>query len=318
MNIEILGTESLGVRSLCCFVESADARVLIDPGVSLAPWRFGLRPHKRELAASKVAREKILARAAQADLLVISHYHFDHCTPAVRRRLEWSDEERANQLYRGKMIYAKSADSFINPSQRRRAYHLWKRTDCRVLPADGAHFKNVSFSGPLPHGEENSPRGWVIATVVVEGAERFVHASDIQCLHDPTVEAVLALRPTTLLVSGPPLYLSELDPKLAEGAMKNLHALIREVPVMILDHHFLRSEDALARLAELQEAAMKVQHKLVCAAEFAGRDKPLLLEARRRDLHAKEPGDPLWYQRLFDGDKRMIAEVEALAAEMGL
>jgi hypothetical protein len=317
MKIEILGTESLGVRSLSCYVETGETRVVIDPGVSLAPWRFGLRPHKRELAASKAAREKILARAAQAEILVISHYHFDHCTPAVKRRFEWSDEERATQLYRGKLIYAKSAESNINPSQRRRAYHLWKRTDCCLLPADGAHYKNVSFSPPLFHGEENSPRGWVIATLIVEGEDRFVHASDIQCLHEPAVESILALKPTILFLSGPPLYLAELDPRLAEIGMKNVQTLARELPLVILDHHILRDEAGLARLEEARQVAAKAQHQLVSAAEFAGRS-PLLLEARRRELHQREPEDVLWYQRLWNGDKRMIAEIEAIAAGLGL
>ena len=317
MKIEILGTESLGVRSVSCYVETDETRVLIDPGVSLAPWRFGMRPHKRELAASKAAREKILARAAQSDILVVSHYHFDHCTPAVKRRFEWSDEQRAAQLYQGKLIYAKSAEASINPSQRRRAYHLWKRSDCRLVPADGAQWKNVTFSPPLPHGEQNSPRGWVIATMIEEGDERFVHASDIQCLYEPAIESVLALRPTILLVSGPPLYLAELDPKLAEAGIENMRTLVREVPTVILDHHILRTEEGLEQLEQLRTQAAKVQHRLVCAAEFMGRS-PLLLEAHRRELHEKEPEDALWYQRLWNGDKRMIAEVEALAQEMGL
>ena len=317
MKIEILGTESLGVRSLSCYVETGETRVLIDPGVSLAPWRYGMRPHKRELAASKRTREKILARAAQSDLLVISHYHFDHCTPAVSRRLEWSDEGRAAQLYRGKLIYAKSAESSINPSQRRRAYHLWKRPDCRLVAADGARWKNVTFSAPLPHGEGNSPRGWVIATLIEEGDERFVHASDIQCLYEPAIEAVLALRPTILLVSGPPLYLEELDPALAQAGIKNLQTLVRECPLVIADHHLLRSEEGLKQIERLHQEAAKVQHRVLCAAEFAGR-APLLLEAQRRELHEKEPEDVLWYQRLWNGDRRMVAQIEALAVEMGL
>ncbi len=317
MKIEILGAESLGVRSLSCYVTTRDLRVLIDPGVSLAPWRFGLRPHKRELAASKAARDKILARAAQSDLLVISHYHFDHCTPAVKRRFEWSDEERATRLYAGKLIYAKSAESRINPSQRRRAYHLWKRTDCQLLPADGARYKNVAFSAPLCHGEENSARGWVIATLVEEGDERFVHASDIQCLSESSVEAVLALRPTVLLVSGPPLYLAELDPRLADASVKNLQTLIREVPLVILDHHILRAEDALARLREWRDLARQSRHDLLCAAEFMGR-APLLLEAQRHRLHEDEPVDMFWYQKVSNRDKKILAEIEGIIAELGL
>ena len=35
MNVEIIGAESLGVRGLCCFVETKDRKILIDPGVAL-------------------------------------------------------------------------------------------------------------------------------------------------------------------------------------------------------------------------------------------------------------------------------------------
>lgn len=288
---------------------------MIDPGVSLSPWRFGLRPHKKELAASKIVRERILACASKADLIVISHYHFDHCTPGIKRRFEWTNEARATQLYGGKLIYAKSTEAFINPSQKRRAYHLWKRGDCQIAPADGARFKNVSFSHPLFHGEENSPRGWVIATLIEEGAERFVHASDIQCLHTKSVEYVLSLCPTILLISGPPLYLDELDPKLAQMGRENLQTLVREAPMVILDHHILRSQEALRLMDELRQEAEKVGHKVLCAAEYMGRP-PLLLEAQRKELHAKDPVDALWYQRLYNEDKRVMAEVEALAAEL--
>ena len=35
MSLEIIGAESLGVRSLCCLVSLPDRRIVIDPGVSL-------------------------------------------------------------------------------------------------------------------------------------------------------------------------------------------------------------------------------------------------------------------------------------------
>jgi hypothetical protein len=34
MKIEILGAESLGVRSLCCFVQTENQKILIDPGMA--------------------------------------------------------------------------------------------------------------------------------------------------------------------------------------------------------------------------------------------------------------------------------------------
>ena len=35
MIIEIIGTESLGVRGLCCLVKISERRIVIDPGIAL-------------------------------------------------------------------------------------------------------------------------------------------------------------------------------------------------------------------------------------------------------------------------------------------
>jgi predicted metallo-beta-lactamase superfamily hydrolase len=40
-----LAFDSFGVRSMSTFVETDDLRILIDPGVALAPIRYGLEPH---------------------------------------------------------------------------------------------------------------------------------------------------------------------------------------------------------------------------------------------------------------------------------
>ena len=43
-----LAFDSFGVRSMATFVETDDLKVLIDPGVALAPVRYGLEPHPLE------------------------------------------------------------------------------------------------------------------------------------------------------------------------------------------------------------------------------------------------------------------------------
>lgn len=44
MKIEILATESLGVRGICCFVETKKRKILIDLGVALGYKKAGLLP----------------------------------------------------------------------------------------------------------------------------------------------------------------------------------------------------------------------------------------------------------------------------------
>lgn len=48
MHIEPLSFDSMGTRSMCTYIETEDMRIVIDPGVSLAPKRYGLPPHDRE------------------------------------------------------------------------------------------------------------------------------------------------------------------------------------------------------------------------------------------------------------------------------
>jgi len=40
MKIEIVGTESMGVRGMCCFVQTESRKILIDPGIALGYKRY--------------------------------------------------------------------------------------------------------------------------------------------------------------------------------------------------------------------------------------------------------------------------------------
>ncbi|MBU0703717.1 MAG: hypothetical protein KKC18_07605 [Chloroflexi bacterium] len=52
MHIEIIGTESLGVRELCV-VEIRDRKIVIDPGPALGYERDGLFPHLAQVAVGE-------------------------------------------------------------------------------------------------------------------------------------------------------------------------------------------------------------------------------------------------------------------------
>ena len=41
MTLEIIATESLGVRGMCCLVTTGERRILIDPGLALGYLRHG-------------------------------------------------------------------------------------------------------------------------------------------------------------------------------------------------------------------------------------------------------------------------------------
>jgi len=78
VRVEILGTESVGVRGLCCTVQVSDRKIVIDPGVALGFRRHGLLPHPVQVAVSEKIREEIQRALKDATDVVISHYHGDH------------------------------------------------------------------------------------------------------------------------------------------------------------------------------------------------------------------------------------------------
>lgn len=58
--IEIIGTESLGVRGLSCLVTTGVRRIVIDPGVALGYLRHGLLPHPCQVAEGERVRQRII------------------------------------------------------------------------------------------------------------------------------------------------------------------------------------------------------------------------------------------------------------------
>ncbi|MFH0897906.1 MAG: hypothetical protein V1850_07685 [Candidatus Bathyarchaeota archaeon] len=119
-----LAAESLGVRSMSTYITTPDVKVLIDPGVSLGP-RFGLLPYPIEYRLLKECRKNIACAAAESDIVVINHYHFDHSTPTFTDYV-WNflDMEVAHQIYGGKIMLAKDFKSNVNAIQRRRGWML--------------------------------------------------------------------------------------------------------------------------------------------------------------------------------------------------
>src|SRR5271157_2650394 len=122
LRITPIGFESLGVRSMCTFVETPDVRILIDAGVALGP-RLRRLPHPQEYKARNECRAKIREYAAKADVVVISHYHNDHHTPNYTETV-WvgCTAEEAEAIYGNKLVLAKDIRNAINFNQRKRGW----------------------------------------------------------------------------------------------------------------------------------------------------------------------------------------------------
>jgi len=294
-----LATESFGVRSMCTYVKTADVRILLDAGVSLAPSRFGLPPHPKEYEAIVECRRKIAEAAEKADVVTLSHYHFDHHTPSYTDWFcNWSSAEVARQIYEGKIVLAKSYRDKVNFSQRRRGWMFSKtggKYAKRVDSADGKTFEfgdtKLKFSEPVFHGPANSALGWIIMAAVECDGEKILFASDVQGpMHNQTLDIILAQKPQLIIIGGPPTYLAwtKIEEEHLEQGMKNLETIVKHVPVTVLEHHLLRDEKWTEHSQSLFSVATRIGHKIVTAAEHMQKENNLL-EFKRKYLFETEP-----------------------------
>jgi predicted metallo-beta-lactamase superfamily hydrolase len=282
-----LAFESMGVRGMATCVETEDLRILFDPGCALGP-RFSLRPSEQEYLALSEARERILRASRKARVLAVSHYHFDHYTPPFENwEWTWSSPDLAERLYKGKTLLVKDYQG-LPAVQRKRGYLFQKfsREISELVIADGGRFHwgrtEVEASEPQPHGP--SPSAGVLFFAVRRGGSCLVYAPDLQGVSGESVRTILRWRPDVLVAGGPPLYLLgyRFRREDLELATSNLTLLVREVPLVILDHHLFRSCDGPSYLKELSQKVGR-SSRVVSAAEFMGKEL-LLLEARRKEL----------------------------------
>jgi len=298
ITIAPLAAESLGVRSMCTFVETPDVRVLLDAGVSLGPFRNGFPPHPREYKALKAARKRIAQAADKAEIVTISHYHFDHHTPSYTDWFQnWSSDEAARQIYEGKVILAKSYRDRVNFSQRHRGWifaHTGGKYAERLEYVDGKEYTfgetRIRFSEPVVHGEASSGLGWLLMTAIERDGERVLFTSDVQGpMHSATLRIILHENPSVVIVGGPPAYLAGLvNEENIQLGLRNLEEIARNIPITILEHHLLRQEDWRETAKPIFETAAKTGHGVNTAAEFLKKEN-VLLESKRKQLFETEP-----------------------------
>ena len=202
MKIIPLASDSMGTRSMATFVETKDTKVLIDPGVALGPYRYGLEPHPLEWEKMDEDWKKIKRYAKKAKVLIVTHYHYDHHDP----------DEPA--VYKNKILFTKHPKDNINKSQKKRARYFLNQLG--ELPkemefSDGNEFSfgktTIRFSEAVPHGT-NTKLGYVTEVCVIEGRDRFVYTSDVQgpCLKEQ-LRFILDERPRVLFCDGPMTYM---------------------------------------------------------------------------------------------------------------
>ncbi|MEW6069049.1 MAG: MBL fold metallo-hydrolase [Candidatus Thermoplasmatota archaeon] len=276
MKIIPVAADSLGVRSMATLVETKDLKIFIDPGAALGPSRYGLPPAKEEWQALDEAYQEISRIAKNCDVLIISHYHYDHHDPE-------------SDFYEGKKVFAKDRLKNINLSQKERGKYFEDRVkeNCKLVYCDSQEFEfgnvKIKFSEPFYHGVEKTRLGFVLMTTIEENNKfKFLHASDVQGpVSERAREYIIKEAPDLLYVDGPPiLFLGwKFSYKNLEQAVENLLRIIKELDCeIILDHHLLRD----LRYKELLSKVYTRGNVKSCA-EYLGKELNML-EARRKEL----------------------------------
>ena len=288
MELEIIGAESLGVRSLCCLIALPDRRIVIDPGVALGYRRHGLLPHPLQVAVGRRVRERIRAVLDDATDVVFSHFHGDHVPLADANPYQLSIEALPSRF--GELQCWSKSDEDLSAVMSKRFGDLAELLGENMQVAEGRSEGPLSFSRAVPHGARDN-RGTLMMTRIEMGNGVFVHASDIQLLDDATVDKVISWQPTIVLAAGPPLYLDRLSDAEIERAWNNAVRLAQGIDVVILEHHLMRSAEGAIWLDKLADA---VGRKMYCAADFMGRPRQFL-EAERTQLYETMPVPEDWH-----------------------
>ncbi len=283
MKIELIAADSFGTRSMATFIKTKDVKIVIDPSTALGPRRYGLPPHKLEIERLEEHWNTIKSFVRRADVIIITHYHYDHHNP------------REPEIFENKKLFIKNPREKINYSQKRRSsYFLEVLGDIpdSIEIADGReiNFGNtfVKISEPVYHGT-NERLGYVLEVYIERGRKSFLYTSDVEgpSLEDQ-VKFIIEMNPRVLYVDGPMSYMLgyRYSKKSLEASKKNLIKIIEETKVkdIVLDHHLLRDLNWRERMKEVFEAGEEHRVRVCCAAEFMNR-KVEMLEALRKELY---------------------------------
>lgn len=116
INIMPVWFDSMGAKSMCTFIKTPEIRVIIDPGFAIMQRSYPLKDEEK-VAFLKAAEERIKKYTKKADIVIITHFHYDH----YKRPVEFPES------YIDKTLYIKNPNEWINYSQ-------WKRT--RIMYED--------------------------------------------------------------------------------------------------------------------------------------------------------------------------------------
>ena len=277
MKILPVASDSLGVRSMATYIETKDCKVFIDPSAALGPSRYGLIPTDQEIRALDQTKQEIAKIVDRCDVIIISHYHYDHYDPSEK-------------FYIGKKVFAKDIENNINKSQKERGTDFKNiiENQCDLEYSDDSKHQigntKIVFSPPFFHGPENIRLGYVIMATIDDGEKKILHSSDVQ---GPVTENaknyIMDQKPDLLIMDGPPTnFLGwRFSKQSLQHASDNLVEIIKKLGCeVILDHHLLRDLKYLEIFSEPYKVG---KEKVKTFAEYLGKENNTL-EAHRKEL----------------------------------
>lgn len=278
MVIVPLAFDSMGARGSSCLVEVGGKKILIDPGVNLGPKRHKLPPHPLEEERKKSLWGRIKLSGEEADIIVLTHYHYDHLNP------------EGYDVFYNKTIFLKHPEKNLNYNQMRRASLLMediKNKVQEIVFADGITINmqdvTISFSQAVPHGMDTR-RGCVIQVFIEGGSESFLFTSDIEGANlNEQIDFIIERNPDILLIDGPAITFPECrSHRISEIVEKT------DIKKIVIDHHIMRETNWKEYIEDAYMVAREKGVEILSAAEFKGEEEDLL-EARRVELYEKYP-----------------------------
>jgi len=286
MKVIPIAYDSMGVRSMATFVASKDVSITIDPSVSLAPSRYGLPPHEVELQRMNEKWAEIKERVKNSQLVIITHYHYDHHNP------------NEVEIFEGKKLLLKHPKEKINRSQMNRASYFLdelQRVDVDVDFCDGKKYEvenlYIELSNPVFHGA-NDRLGYVVEVFIDDGKDSFLFSSDVEGpVHEHQLEFMIEKNAKLVFIDGPMTYMLgyRFSQKSLKQSIRNLIRLIEntDLKTLVLDHHLTRDLRWQEKMNEVFKRGEEVGVEVTSAARFIGMEEDLL-EARRDELYGKK------------------------------
>ncbi len=291
--IHILGTESLGVRGLSCYIESNDHKILVDPGVALGYTRWRLHPHPLQAVIGDIVRSKIAEFWRIADYVVFTHMHGDHI-PLYNANPFQLDLYMLDHHGEKKIIAPPSNMFSLKEKIRLEKIREIYREKLITIDWGAAEIGPVKVYGPYPHGLSHSR----VYAVYINSDLSVLHLSDTGLLVEDAARLVKDLRPDMVVTDGPPIYRYMHDKgminDLLARARKNLERMIGHVDKVIIDHHINRCDEGYQWINSIR----KEYGCIMTAAEYMG-EKPLMLESWRRALYRLLPENNYWFRENY-------------------